>query len=192
MTVNGALDVDQYPLPKPTDLFATLAGGQTFTKLDLSQAYQQLLLDENSRKYTTINTHQGLYEYTRLPFGIASAPAIFQKTMDLILQGVPHVACYIDDILITGANQREHFQNLWEILDRLNQHYLWIKKTKCKFMKQSVEYLDHSVDSQGLHTMPEAIQQTPEPENMFFLMVVNRLKYIILLKLPIYSFQKFF
>ena len=102
MTVNGALDVDQYSLLKPTDLFATLAGGQTFTKLDLSQAYQHLLLDENSKKYTTINTHQGLYEYTRLPFGIASAPAIFQKTMDFILQGVPHVVCYIDDILITG------------------------------------------------------------------------------------------
>ena len=104
--VNGALDVDQYPLPKPTDLFATLAGGQTFTILDLSQAYQQLLLDENSRKYTTINTHQGLYEHTRLPFGIALAPAIIQKTKDLILQGVPHVACYIDDTLITGANQQ--------------------------------------------------------------------------------------
>ena len=106
MTVNGALDVDQYPLPKPIDLFATLAGGQTFTKLNLSQAYQQLLLNENSRKYTTINTHQDLCEYTRLPFGIASAPAIFQKTMDLILQGVLHVACYIDDILITGLTSK--------------------------------------------------------------------------------------
>ena len=76
VTVNRSLDIDQYPLPKPADLFATLAGGQMFTKLDLTQAYQQLLLDENLQQYTTINTHQGLYQYTRLSFGISSAPAI--------------------------------------------------------------------------------------------------------------------
>ena len=121
VTVNKFLDVDQYPLPKPADLFATLSGGQVFTKLDLTQAYQQLLLDDSSQQYTTINTHQGLYRYTRLPFGIASAPAIFQKTMDVILQGIPHVCCYIDDILITGVNQQEHLQNLEEVLRRLEQ-----------------------------------------------------------------------
>ena len=60
VTVNQVLDVDQYPLPKPDDLFATLAGGKKFTKLDLSQAYQQLLLDDDSKKFVTINTHRGL------------------------------------------------------------------------------------------------------------------------------------
>ena len=77
VTVNPSLDIDQYPLPKAEDLFATLANGKAFTKLDLSQAYQQMLLTEQSAKFTTINTHLGLFEYTRLPFGIASAPAIF-------------------------------------------------------------------------------------------------------------------
>lgn len=105
MTVNLALHINQYPLPKPEDLLAMLAGGQKFSKLDLSQAYQQLLQEEESKKYTTINMHKGLYQYSRLPFGIASAPAIFQKTMDTILQGIPHVICYIDDILVTGASQ---------------------------------------------------------------------------------------
>ena len=70
--------MDQYPLPKPEDIFATLSGGKKFTTLDLSHAYNQLLLDEESRKYVTINTHKGLYEFNRLPFGINSAPAIFQ------------------------------------------------------------------------------------------------------------------
>lgn len=77
VTMNPILKVDQYPVPTAEDLFATLAGGQTFTKLDLSHAYQQVLLDPESRKYVTINTHKGLYQYTRLPFGIASAPAVF-------------------------------------------------------------------------------------------------------------------
>ena len=77
VTINPSLEVDQYPLPNPTDLYASLTGGQKFTKLDLSQAYQQLLLDKASLELTTITTHQGLYQYTRLPFGVASAPAIF-------------------------------------------------------------------------------------------------------------------
>ena len=70
------LQVDQHPIPKAEDLFATLAGGKKFSKLDLSQAYQQVLLHPDDRKYTTINTHLGFFQYTRLPFGIASAPAI--------------------------------------------------------------------------------------------------------------------
>ena len=108
VTVNQALDVDQYPLPKPEDLIATLAGGQNFTKLDLRQAYQQLRFDDQSKSFTTINTHKGLYRYTRLPYGIASAPAMFQKTMDVILQGIPQVCCYIDDILVTGKDDALH------------------------------------------------------------------------------------
>ena len=169
VTVNAALDIDQYPLPKPDDLFASLAGGQKFTKLDLAQAYQQLVLDESSCKFTTITTHQGLYQYTRLPFGIVSAPAIFQKTMDQIIQGIPHITCYIDDILITGANKQEHLHNLEGVFCRLDQHNLRIKRAKCEFMKLSVEYLGHSVDSEGLHTLPskvEAIQQAPQPQNV--------------------------
>ena len=79
VTVNQVLSVEQYPLPKPEDLFTNLAGGKVFSKLDLSQAYLQVKLDEKSTSYVTINTHQGLYRYTRLPFGVASAPALFQS-----------------------------------------------------------------------------------------------------------------
>ena len=89
VTVNPVLLVDQYPMPTPEDLFATLAGGKHFTKLDLSQAYQQVLLDQGSRRYVTINTHKGLYRYNRLSFGVASAPALFQQIMERILQGIP-------------------------------------------------------------------------------------------------------
>ena len=82
VTINGVLDVEHYPLPLPDDMFATLAGGKHFSKLDLTQAYNQLFVDEDTQKLLTINTHRGLYQYKRLPFGVASAPSIFRRVMD--------------------------------------------------------------------------------------------------------------
>ena len=79
VTINPALRIDQHPLPKPSDLVASLMGGKRFSKLDLVLAYQQMLLDESSSKLVAINTHQGLYQLTRLPFGVASAPAVFKE-----------------------------------------------------------------------------------------------------------------
>ena len=83
VTINPVLQIDKHLIPKPEDLLTVLAGGQKFSKLDLSQVYQQMLLDPEDRKYTTINTHLGLFQYKRLSFGIASAPAIFQHQAKL-------------------------------------------------------------------------------------------------------------
>ena len=112
VTINPSLLVDQFSVPKTEDLFSTLAGGKKFSKLDLSQAYQQVLLEPDSRKYVTINTHKGLYRYNRLPYGVASAPAVFQQIMEKLLQGLPKVVVYIDDILVTGNSDEEHLENL--------------------------------------------------------------------------------
>ena len=78
--MNRVLKCDIYPIPRIEDLFTRIAGGQQFATLDLDRAYQQLVLDEESRKYVVINTHLGLYQYNRLPFGVLSAPGIFQRT----------------------------------------------------------------------------------------------------------------
>ncbi|CAC5359992.1 unnamed protein product [Mytilus coruscus] len=88
-------------MTKSRGLISRLNGGKKFSKLDLSQAYQQLLLCENSRNLVTINTHLGLYRYTRLPFGAASSPAIFQEFMDKVLEGLDGVGCILDDLIIT-------------------------------------------------------------------------------------------
>ena len=81
--------LDKYPIPQVEDLLATLAGGRVFSKINLSQAYQQLPLDEESQKLVVINTQKGLFKYTRLPFGISSAPGILQRVMESIHQGIP-------------------------------------------------------------------------------------------------------
>ena len=120
VTVNPQLHVPQYPIPLPEDVFLKLRGGQPFTKLDFKSAYQQLPLDPESQQFLTINTHRGLYRYKRLPLGIASSPALFQRTMDIILRGLDHVAGIHDDILITGKDDDEHIKILDSVLSRLD------------------------------------------------------------------------
>ena len=96
--INPLSKLDRYPIPRIEDLFSTLGGGQKFTKLDMSHAYMQIELENISQQYIVINTHKGLFRYSRLPFGISSAPAIFQRVMDSLLQDIPGVLVYLDDI----------------------------------------------------------------------------------------------
>ena len=169
VTINPVLEVDQQPVPRVEDLFATLAGGQKFTKLDLSHAYQQVLLEPESRKFVTISTPRGFYQYHRLPFGVASAPAVLQQTMERVLQGIPHVVVYIDDILLTGRDDHEHLETLKCVLGRLKEYGLRLKREKCFFMRPSVEYLGYLVDKDGLHalsTKVEAITKALTPKNV--------------------------
>ena len=168
-TVNRAAKLDRYPIPKIEDLFASLSGGQKFSKLDLSQAYNQIVLDEESRKYVVINTHKGLYRFNRLPFGVASAPGIFQRVMENLLRDIPRVTVYLDDVLVTGKDDHEHLATLGMVLDRLEQAGLRLKKAKCQFMQHSVEYLGHVIDEQGLHpttSRVRAIQEARAPGNV--------------------------
>ena len=127
-TVNPVLKVDQYPLPRIEDIFASLAGGQKFSKLDLRQAYLQCEVEEESRKLSTINTHRGLYTYNRLVFGIASAPAIWQRAIDQVLQGVPNVQCILDDMIITGKNDQDHLKTLETVFEILKCFGLRVNK----------------------------------------------------------------
>ena len=93
--MNKAVKLDRYPIPKIEDLFAKLSGGKRFSKLDLSQAYQQLELDEESKQYVVINTQRGLFQYNRLPFRVSLAPGIFQRTLDTVLQGIKNCVVYL-------------------------------------------------------------------------------------------------
>lgn len=169
VTINQNLEEETYPLPNTEDLFAKLAGGTLFSKLDLAHAYQQLKLDPHSEKYLTINTHQGLYRYHRLSYGVASAPSIFQAVMDQILQGLDQVTCFLDDILITASSKDEHIKRLDEVLSRLERYGIRVKLSKCRFMQSSLEYLGHCIDKEGLHPTEEKVAEivnAPKPNNM--------------------------
>ena len=117
------MEIDQHPLPKPDELFAALTGGHKFTVLDLSQAYQQLKLQRSMLQL--IHTRASIF-IPICPSGWHLPPQYFKST----LQGIPKVLCYIDDILITGADDKEHLSNLAEVLNRLEAHSIKLKKAK--------------------------------------------------------------
>ena len=167
VTVNRYVMNPEHPIPDPDELYQRLNGGKLFSKLDLSQAYQQVELDESSRKYVTINTPLGLYRYTRLPYGISCAPQLFQSLMDQVLQGLP-CGCNIDDISITGKNDDEHLHNLERVLERLKTNGLKCKLSKCEFMKPSMKYLSFIVDGEGLHMTEDATTMDSRGRDIVF------------------------
>ncbi|CAC5415745.1 unnamed protein product [Mytilus coruscus] len=104
-----------------------------------------------------------------MAFGIASAPAIWQRTIEQILSGIPGTQCLLDDMIITGSTDEEHLNNLESVLKRLNQYGLKANIDKCEFFKDSVTFCGHVIDKQGLHKTPDkikAIKNAPAPENV--------------------------
>ncbi|KAK3793006.1 hypothetical protein RRG08_032268 [Elysia crispata] len=168
ITLNPVLQAEQYTLPRVEDIFANLGSGQKFSKIDLRQAYLQLPLNEESRPLTVINTHKGLYAYNRLVFGITSSPAVWQKTIDTILQGIEGVQVNQDDMIITGENDEKHLQNLGHVLQRLEDNGLKANREKCQFFQDEVIFCGFKIDKEGLHKTQDkvdAILQAPVPEN---------------------------
>ena len=116
-----------------------------------------------------ISTHKGLFRYNRLPFGVSSAPSIFQRVMENLLQGIPGTCVYIDDILVTGKTEQEHLNNLEQALQRLQEAGVRLKRGKCAFLLPSVEYLGHVISAEGLHTSEAKVQAVvgaPAPRNV--------------------------
>ena len=153
---------NKYPLPHPDEIFTALNGGEKFTKLDLSEAYLQIPLEEESRNLVVINTHKGLYCFTRLPYGVSSAPSIFQQIMDQILPKREGIICF----LVTGKDDQDHLDNLEAVLSKLQQYQLRIKRSKCQ---DKVEFLCKVVTKEGISTSTrkiEAVLKIAPPENL--------------------------
>lgn len=168
LTVNKSLVVDEHPLPTINEMFSNMAGGQKFTKLDLTQAYLQMSVRQEDQPMLTLNTHLGLYQPTRLMYGVASAPAIFQREISQILQGIPGVTVFLDDVEVTGPDDETHLNRLREVLKRFHEHNMRVNVKKCEFFADSIEYCGYIVDQHGIHKMKQkvdAIQNMPRPEN---------------------------
>lgn len=161
---NKAVVTDSFPLPHTEELLHSLVGASHFSKLDFASAYHQVLLDPESRDLTAFITHDGLFRFKRVCFGLASAPAAFQQIMSKILQGCSGVLFYIDNITVFGKNEKEHLSNLIAVLRRINEAGL--RLNKCVFGVQELFFLGHKITAQGISPLPEKIAfiiNTPAP-----------------------------
>ncbi|XP_058817568.1 uncharacterized protein K02A2.6-like [Topomyia yanbarensis] len=167
-TVNPNLVVDKHPLPTVDELFTSLAGGKKFSKIDLVQAYLQLEVAPEDREILTLSTHRGLYRPSRLMYGVASAPAIWQRQMEALLQGIEGVSVFLDDIKVTGPNDETHLRRLEEVLRRLDESNIRVNRNKCVFFANEIEYCGYLIDCNGIHKIQkkvDAIQEMRRPEN---------------------------
>jgi hypothetical protein len=169
VTYNPCAAVVTYPIPRIEDLHAALRGCTLFSIIDMSQAFNQIPISQDSQQYLTINTHIGLFVFKRMPFGIHSGPAIFQQVMDTTLAGLPGVICYLDDILVGGVDKEDHLRNLSLVFERLLAAGFRLNQGKCTFEQSSVTYLAHVINAEGLHPTADklqAISDAPHPEDV--------------------------
>ncbi|XP_031347079.1 uncharacterized protein K02A2.6-like [Photinus pyralis] len=169
ITLNPHLHINKYPVPKIDDLLVSLKNCAIFSKIDLSQAYAQIELDDESKKLVTINTHKGLFQCNTLPYGVASSPGIFRQLTENIFAGIDNVVIFLDDILIASENEGIHIKTLMEVFQKLSQVNLKIQVNKCSFATTQIQHLGFIVDKEGIHTDPikmEAIKKVKVPQNV--------------------------
>lgn len=149
-TLNPNLEGNGYPIPNIDEILFTLNGNRCFSVIDLAGAYLQLELDEQSQQLTTVNTPWGLFSFKRLPFGVKTAPGILQEVMDRILNGLPGVVSYFDDILIGATSKSECVSRTRMVLSRLVEYNVQANFDKCVFFKTETDYLGHHVSDKGV------------------------------------------
>lgn len=151
---------DKFPLPNIDGILDKLGRAQYFTTLDLAKGYHQIRMHQDDIHKTAFITPKGLYEYTRMPFGLKNAPATFQRLMNEILRDFINKICvvYLDDILIFSTSLQEHISSIRKIFQVLNKHNLKIQFDKCSFLKKETEFLGHILTDEGMKPNPNKIK----------------------------------
>ncbi len=166
--INSMLLVDQYPIPSADELLSKLSGATIYSKLDLANAYHNIELSEESRDITAFISSQGLFRFKKLPFGIASAPAIFTRVLQRLLSDCSNVISYFDDILVFASSKPVHDEALAKVKSILHTHKLEINVKKCIYGVPEIEFLGRLLTSKGVQPSPtasKAIVQLPRPDD---------------------------
>ena len=166
--LNSVTKPDAYTLPRIDDLLDQLGSAKYFTTLDLASGYWQMRVADDSIEKTAFTMPQGLFEFRVMPFGLTNAPAVFQRLMSRVINGLnppggpDFVAIFIDDILIFSRTFEEHLRHIEQVLDRLQSAGLKLQPTKCHLMCEQVEYLGHLITPHGLQPNPERVRAVAE------------------------------
>ena len=155
---------DAFPLPRMDECIDALSGAKFFSTLDLASGYHQVKMHEEDRHKTAFTTPFGLYEWTRLPFGLANAPAHFSRLMQYVMHDhlFQIMLVYLDDLLVYAESFEEHLSRLQLVFNRLREVNLKLNPDKCVLMRSSVVFLGHVLSSDGLKTDPEKIRAVEE------------------------------
>jgi hypothetical protein len=150
---------NKYPLPRIEDLFDQLRGVSVFSKIDLRSGYRQLRIRPSDVLKTTFTTKYGLYEFTVMSFGLTNALAFFMYLMNIVFLDYldKFVVVFIDDILIYSQSEEEQVDHLRKVLQRLREHQLYAKLSKCEFCIQEVLFLGHIINKDGLAVDPKKV-----------------------------------
>ena len=169
--VNDLIRKDKFPLPKIDTCLDILNGSKYFSSCDLRQGYWQTLIEECDRDKTAFVTRKGQWRFKVLSFGLCNAPSQFARTMKLVLSGLTWDMClvYLDDILVFSKTFEEHCERLSAVFERLKQHTLKLKASKCHLFQRKVTFLGHVVSEAGIECDPDkivAISNWPQPTNL--------------------------
>ena len=165
--LNDALPDHHYPLLRPEEIFNKLNDGKILSKIDLSDAYLQIEVDEESSKLLCINTHRGLFKYNRPAFRVKVA--IFQQVMDAMLGDLDYATAYFDDILVTNKTTAEYRNHIINVFENLQEYGFKVKEAKYDFFLPEIKFLGYIINRDGLQPDPEranAIRNMPASDNV--------------------------
>lgn len=160
--LNNSVKREYFPIPPVEDTLAKLKGGKVFSKLDANSGFYQIRLAEESKKLTTFLTPFGRYYFNRLPMGITSAPEHFQSQMQKVLSGCKNVVCHMDDVLVWGATEAEHDENLVAVFEKLRAANVTLNEEKSLFRKTSLKFLGHIISNGQVAVDPEKVKAIAE------------------------------
>ena len=170
--INSLTRKDAKSIPNIEEMFDTLSGKRIFSSLDLLQGFHQIPLSNSCKEYTAFTAgNLGFYQYTRMPFGLCNATATFQRTMETVLQDLLRAIClvYIDDVVVYSDTAYEHLKNLDIVFNRLHQHGLRLKPSKCVLFRNKLNFLGHTISDEGIskdQSKVEAIKVWKEPTSV--------------------------
>jgi hypothetical protein len=159
--LNAVTIKNKYPLPRIDVLFDQLVGAKVFSKIDLHSGYHQIKISASDIPKTAFSTRYGIYEYLVMSFGLTNAPAYFMYLMNSVfmLELDKFVVVFIDDILVYSKNEDEHTEHLHIVLQRLCDHHLYAKLSKCDFWLREIKFLGHTISQDVISVDPEKVEE---------------------------------
>ncbi|KAI4292771.1 hypothetical protein PAPHI01_2045 [Pancytospora philotis] len=148
--LNAITIPDAFPFPNLWEEVSSIPQSRCFSQIDLAMGYHQIMLHPDSRKFTSFVTSFGQYEYTRVPFGLTNAPRVFQRTIKSILEDLPFIRVFLDDILIFSENTNQHLYHLQQVLQRFKDNNVALNFEKSHFFKEEVTYLGLKITHDGI------------------------------------------